>query len=110
MENVRGSRLATAMRVRGICKLCVLAAILDVTESAVSRWRHSGAMTVDNVTSLCEALDISVDWFLTGRGHMEMHKEHIRFPTSQIALLAERLSPHVREQLAGLLDAVVTAD
>jgi predicted transcriptional regulator len=49
MDNVRGNRLGEAMHARGVYKLSVLAALLGVTESAVSRWRHSGAMTVENV-------------------------------------------------------------
>lgn len=108
MDNVRGNRLGEAMHARGVYKLSVLAALLGVTESAVSRWRHSGAMTVENVTSMCIALDISVDWFLTGRGHMDMHKAAASNASSLIAALAEKLRPHVREQLEGLLHAVIT--
>lgn len=108
MENARGGRLVEAMRTRGLYKLSVLAALLGVTESAVSRWRHNGKMTVENVTSLCVALDISIDWFLTGRGHMDMHKTAESSTPSLIATLAEGLRPHVREQLEGLLHAVIT--
>lgn len=107
MDNVRGNRLSEAMCARGIYKLSVLSTLLGVTESAISRWRHNGTMTVENVIALCVALDISVDWFLTGRGHMEMHKSLAATPHSLIATLAERLRPQVREQLAGLLTAVV---
>ncbi|HEY5850283.1 MAG TPA: helix-turn-helix transcriptional regulator [Lysobacter sp.] len=107
MDNVRGTRLAEAMYARGIHKLRVLSTLLGVTESAISRWRHNGTMTVENVTALCVALDISVDWFLTGRGHMEMHKAQVQSAHSRIATLADQLRPHVREQLAGLLNAVL---
>lgn len=107
MDNVRGNRLAEAMYARGIYKLSVLSTLLGVTDSAVSRWRHNGTMTVENVTALCIALDISADWFLTGRGHMEMHKASAPSGHTLIASLAERLRPQVREQLAGLLHAVV---
>lgn len=107
MDNVRGNRLAEAMYARGIYKLSVLSTLLGVTESAISRWRHNGTMTVENVTALCVALDISVDWFLTGRGHMDMHRDPVAGPHARITTLVERLRPQVREQLAGLLNAVV---
>lgn len=37
-------KIRQAMAKRGIAKLCVLAALMGVTESAVSRWRQGGSM------------------------------------------------------------------
>lgn len=67
----RAARLSYAMRHRGFNKLSVLAHRLGVTESAVSRWRGQGNMTVTNVTAVCAALDVSADWLLLGRGAMD---------------------------------------
>ena len=67
----RGARLSYAMRHRGFNKLSVLAYRLGVTESAVSRWRVQGNMTISNVIALCDVLDVSADWLLLGRGAME---------------------------------------
>lgn len=66
-----GSRLSYAMRYRGFNKLSVLAHHLGVTESAVSRWRGQGNMTVHNVIAVCDVLDVSADWLLLGRGAIE---------------------------------------
>lgn len=67
----RGARLSYAMRHRGFNKLSVLAHHLGVTESAVSRWRGQGNMTVNNIIAVCDVLDVSADWLLLGRGAME---------------------------------------
>jgi transcriptional regulator with XRE-family HTH domain len=75
MRGLRGKRIALAMQKRRLQKLYAVSSALNVSESAVSRWRNNGAMTVENVIALCELLDISIDWLLLGRGHMDMHKE-----------------------------------
>lgn len=72
MTKNRGERLMAAMKARRIPKLSVLAAALNVSESAVSRWRRNGPMTVDNVEAVCRFLDISADWLLLGRGSMDL--------------------------------------
>lgn len=70
MAWTRGDRLGAAMKARDIPKLSVLAAALGVSESAVSRWRRNGPMTVENVEAICRYLEISADWLLFGRGAM----------------------------------------
>ena len=59
------------MAARRIPKISVLAVALGVSESAVSRWRANGPMTLENVMSVCTYLDISADWFLFGNGPMD---------------------------------------
>jgi len=63
------------MQKRRLQKLYAVSSALKVSESAVSRWKNNGAMTVENVIALCELLDVSIDWLLLGRGHMDMHRE-----------------------------------
>lgn len=69
-----GPRLREAMALRRVGKMLGLACQLGVHESALSRWKHGGAMSLVNVVSVCEALDISMDWLVLGRGHPEAHK------------------------------------
>ena len=67
----RGTRLIEAMKIRGMQKQHALAYTLGVNESTVTRWKNNGAMSLDSAVALCEALDISIDWFLTGYGFMD---------------------------------------
>lgn len=69
----RGTRLIEAMKIRGMQKQHALAYTLGVNESTVTRWKNNGAMSLDSAVALCEALDISLDWFLTGSGFMDKH-------------------------------------
>ncbi|MCB8877221.1 helix-turn-helix domain-containing protein [Acidisoma silvae] len=65
--------MQSAMIARGIRKQIVLASHLGVNESAVSRWQQGAGLSLDHATKLCEALDISLDWLILGRGHMDQH-------------------------------------
>lgn len=66
--STRGQRLVEAMQLRGIRKQLALAYVLGVNESTVSRWKKDGPMSVDHAVSICDHLEISLDWFLTGNG------------------------------------------
>ncbi|WP_082120905.1 helix-turn-helix domain-containing protein [Dyella japonica] len=106
MEETRGSRLRTAMRARGLTKLSAMAAAVGVTESAISRWCHDGAMTIDNVVVVCGVLEISIDWLLLGRGEMEQHQVDTVAFHPLIARAVARMKPHVREHLSRFLSTV----
>ncbi|PZO05260.1 MAG: transcriptional regulator [Alphaproteobacteria bacterium] len=67
-------RLDHALKLRRVRKLHALAVELGVDESAVSRWRRSPAISLANAVNLCRTLDISLDWLLTGRGHILAHR------------------------------------
>lgn len=90
MRARRGSRIALAMQKRRLQKLYAVSSALNVSESAVSRWKNNGAMTVENVIALCELLDVSIDWLLLGRGHMDMHRQPE--PVRQVVPLREVLA------------------
>jgi transcriptional regulator with XRE-family HTH domain len=75
MQGCRGDRITMAMQKRHLQKLYAVSSALNVSESAVSRWKNNGAMTVENVIALCQLLDVSIDWLLLGRGHMDMHRQ-----------------------------------
>lgn len=103
----RGQRLRQALTARGVAKLYALAVEIGVDESAISRWKKGGAISTDNMANLCAVLDISLDWFLLGRGNMDQHKEFSPSPAEREVV--RRLAAFAPEALANLsefLDAV----
>jgi transcriptional regulator with XRE-family HTH domain len=71
--STRGERLTEAMEIRGMRKQHALAFTLGVNESTVTRWKNDGPMSLDSAIALCEALDMSLDWFLVGLGSIDRH-------------------------------------
>ena len=65
------SRLETALKYRDVRKIYPLAMNIGVDESAISRWRRGKSPSTENAVKLCDVLNVSVDWLLTGRGNME---------------------------------------
>lgn len=102
----RGARLCLAMKARGVMKLCVLSAAMGVSESAVSRWRHGGPITLHNAAQLCGALDISLDWLMLGRGHLNAPAPQ---PRQVECHSCSRLPAHLRDKLAALVTAILDA-
>jgi transcriptional regulator with XRE-family HTH domain len=96
MQATLGVRICEAMERRNLSKLYAVAVALDVTESAVSRWRKNGKITVGNIIALSELLDVSADWLLLGRGTMDMHRPLKGAP-----------SPHARKFLSSLPEAAI---
>lgn len=67
----RGQRLVDAMHRQGIYKQHALAHLLGVQESTITRWKNNKAISVDHAIAVCEALSISLDWFLCGIGPID---------------------------------------
>jgi transcriptional regulator with XRE-family HTH domain len=63
----RGSRVKKAMSTHGYRKATALAAALQVSPAALTKWTQGHAMSVDHVCNLASLLDISLDWLLLGR-------------------------------------------
>jgi len=70
----RGARIKLALEARAVRKQHALASALGVHESAITRWKEDGAMSLDNAIALCRELDLSADWLLLGIGHMDQHR------------------------------------
>lgn len=70
----RGERLRRAFVARGVHKQMSLAVQLGVDESAISRWQRNQGLSLEHAAALCEALDISLDWLVLGRGYMDLHR------------------------------------
>ena len=75
-----GNRLQLALRRRRVRKLHALAVEIGVDQSAISRWRKGSPISLPNAVSLCRALDISLDWLVTGQGVMEAHRLAVSSP------------------------------
>ena len=80
-----GMRLRHALRSRRVRKLHALAVEIGVDQSAISRWRKGRPISLPNAISLCEALGISLDWLLMGRGTMEERSIASADPVEQAA-------------------------
>jgi len=101
----RGERLTAAIRQRGISKMMSLALDLDVDESAISRWRNDGSMSLSHAARISEVLDISLDWLVLGRGEMELHKAPaLRVEESDLIRVIRRFQRNLVVNLTRLLD------
>ncbi|WP_417708962.1 helix-turn-helix domain-containing protein [Roseibium aggregatum] len=67
IDKDRGDRLTQAMRSRGHRKAMALAAELNISPAAITKWKQGHAMSIENACNLANFLDISLDWLLLGR-------------------------------------------
>jgi transcriptional regulator with XRE-family HTH domain len=101
----RGDRLSRAIKGRGISKMMALALDLDVHESAISRWRKNGPMSLEHAARLSEVLDISLDWLVLGRGEMDAHTvESLASEEFELLQIARRMRRNALLHLLALLD------
>lgn len=75
-NRARGKRIRNAMAERNFRKTHALAAELDVSAAAVSRWQNGGHVSLQSACALAEKLDVSLDWLLLGRGTIDWHKDN----------------------------------
>ncbi|MBZ7924354.1 helix-turn-helix domain-containing protein [Ensifer adhaerens] len=69
-----GDRLKVALEAKGVKKQMAFAAQIGVNDSVVSRWKRGQKLTLQNAVRICQALDISLDWLVLGRGTMDAHR------------------------------------
>jgi transcriptional regulator with XRE-family HTH domain len=103
----RGDRLAQVIKQSRIAKMANLAADLGVDESAISRWKKGGPMSLENAEKLSAALDISLDWLILRRGTMNLHKK-LSFSPQELELVKtfRRLNRPSQEKLLMFLNEV----
>lgn len=107
VEN-RAQRLNYAIRRRSVTKMAALAYEIDVDESAISRWRRGGPMSLANAEQLCLFLDISMDWLFLNRGGISAHHDfHVSLDERELIMALRGLSPASVEVLSKVL-AIVT--
>jgi transcriptional regulator with XRE-family HTH domain len=92
-----GDRLTFALEQRGVRKLYALAVEIGVDESALSRWKKDGPISLPSAARLSQALDISLDWLILGRGHIDAHRPSPAHPF-------ERLSSDEADRLQFILE------
>jgi transcriptional regulator with XRE-family HTH domain len=103
----RGDRLSHAIKGRGISKMMALALDLDVHESAISRWRKGGPMSLENAARISEVLNISLDWLVLGRGDMDAHTaESLVSEEFELVQIVRKLRRTALVHLLALLDDV----
>lgn len=106
-DPARGKRVREAISRRNIPKVHALAAELNVSVAAVSRWQNGGHTSLENASALANLLDVSLDWLLLGRGTMDWHKDNTISPTELQWVLALRRRPAtIRARLIDLLEAI----
>jgi transcriptional regulator with XRE-family HTH domain len=63
----RGRRLKMAMERRGYRKATALAAALNISPAAMTKWTQGYTMSIAHACHLAELLNVSLDWLLMGR-------------------------------------------
>lgn len=106
-DPARGSRIRQAISQGKIRKVHALAAELNVSVAAVSRWQNGGHISLENISQLACLLDVSLDWLLLGRGTMNWHRDSTVSATELQWALALRSRPAaIRSRLIDLLEAI----
>jgi transcriptional regulator with XRE-family HTH domain len=104
LDPARAARLREAIKARGHRKMMALAAELDISSAALSKWTQGHAMSVEHACRLSDLLDVSLDWLLMGRNGPEWQREE---GLNRIeAQLIDSLR-HRPERIANLLAAIV---
>lgn len=101
----RAERLNVAIKARGVTKMMSLAADLGVDESAISRWRRGGTMTLQHAAMICKLLDVSMDWLVLGRGEMDLHNTPALGPDELTLVISLRRFPETPSLLNQLIGA-----
>lgn len=111
VDRQRGMRLRQAMAARGKRKMMALAAELEVSPAALSKWCQGHAMSVDHACRLCGLLGVSLDWLLTGDTAMEAERPRpmSAYERELFALLYRRparIVPHLIDLVSEIPEAI----
>lgn len=104
-----GDRLTFALKQRGVRKLYALAVEIGVDESALSRWKKDGAISLPSAARLSQALDISLDWLVLGRGHIDAHRSGPAHPFESLNSEEAKRLNFILEELTHLAKRQVSA-
>ena len=69
-----GNRLRQLLQQQRNLKQLALANAIGVEESTISRWLAGGNIKMSHLITLCNFLDVSLDWLIMGRGSPVRHK------------------------------------
>ncbi len=93
-----GNRLRCYLKGQNNLKQLALANAIGVEESTISRWLSGGNIKVSHLVSLCNYLDISLDWLIMGRGTPALHK----FDEKE-SIRLKQLPENIREDISSLI-------
>jgi transcriptional regulator with XRE-family HTH domain len=96
------ARLRTAMETKRRRKLFAFSHEIGVSPSTVTRWLQGQPISSDNLVRLAEALDISIDWLLMGKGDMSP----TALPASNELDALRRLPPDAKAALRDLFSRI----
>jgi transcriptional regulator with XRE-family HTH domain len=82
----RGKRIRKAISTSKIVKAYALAAEINVSIAAVSKWQNGGEISLNNACELAVATDVSLDWLLLGRGTADFHRKPLQPTETQFML------------------------
>ncbi|EGE60198.1 hypothetical protein RHECNPAF_17000114 [Rhizobium etli CNPAF512] len=106
-DMARGKRIREAISRGKFRKVHALAAELDVSVAAVSRWQNGGHTSLESACALADLLDVSLDWLLLGRGTMDWHRNSAISATElQMVLALRNRSAATRSNLVGLVESI----
>lgn len=107
LDDNRGKRIRMAMAYRNKSKTHALAAELNVSVAAISRWQNGGHLSLDSACRLARVLDVSLDWLLLGRGTLEWRQDE-RVTAEELSSITSlrRHPPRVKSLLVELIDSL----
>lgn len=108
-------RINYALHYSQVRKLSALALEIGVDESAISRWKKTGNISIQNACALCNILDISMDWVILGRGDIQQHKQFFvteseREMIDELRKLEPESSAHIIRFLKGFISGRIQRD
>ncbi|WSH68651.1 helix-turn-helix domain-containing protein (plasmid) [Rhizobium ruizarguesonis] len=106
-SSARGKRIREAISRGKFRKVHALAAELNVSVAAVSRWQNGDHTSLESACALARLLDVSLDWLLLGRGAIDGHKNSTISATELLWVMALRgRSAAAQSNLIGLLESI----
>ncbi|WP_064694879.1 helix-turn-helix domain-containing protein [Rhizobium aegyptiacum] len=106
-DPARGKRIREAISRGNMRKVHALAAELNVSVAAVSRWQNGGHTSLESACALARLLDVSLDWLLLGRGAIDGHKNSTISAAELLWVTALRgRSAAAQSNLIGLLESI----
>lgn len=103
----RGKRIEQAMATRGRRKAMALAAELDISPAALTKWKQGHAMSLENACRLAELLDVSMDWLMLGRNAPDwLQANQLNTQEADLIDRLRRRPAHIIQLFAALLTEI----
>jgi transcriptional regulator with XRE-family HTH domain len=84
------------MTVRGHRKMMALAAELNISPAALSKWKKGHSMSIEHACRLAALLDVSLDWMLMGRNAPEwLQKDQLTHLELKLIEDLKQRPPHI---------------